>query len=264
MDLSNNNWPWLNDGTLFLTIYGSRAYNLHNPTSDVDIRGFCVPPKPYWLGFQKKFEQAEFKGDPDIVVFNIQKFFKLASDCNPSVIEILFTDSSCHLKTTKLGEDVLNLRKSFLSKKVRHTFSGYAVSQLKKIKTHFKYIHNPPTANSSVEELRSYDAWLKTRNPKRLEMELKWGYDCKHAMHLVRLMRMCKEILKTGEVLVKRPDSEELLTIRNGSWKYEDLLEWADKAEAELDSLCLSSVLPDAPDYGKLDELLVDVVERSI
>ncbi len=52
--------------------------------------------------------------------------------------------------------------------------------------------------------------------------------NCKHAMHLVRLLRMGAEALETGELLVKRPDAAELLAIRNGAWTYEELVEYAE------------------------------------
>ncbi|AEZ66297.1 hypothetical protein phiTE_131 [Pectobacterium phage phiTE] len=39
---------------------------------------------------------------------------------------------------------------------------------------------------------------MKNRNAARHELEEKFGYDTKHAMHLVRLLRMSQEILETG------------------------------------------------------------------
>lgn len=57
----------------------------------------------------------------------------------------------------------------------------------------------------------------------------------KHASHLVRLMRMGKEILLTGKVTVKRPDAEELLFIKNGGWSYERVVEYAETLQRELD-----------------------------
>jgi len=45
-------------------------------------------------------------------------------------------------------------------------------------------------------------------------LEAKFGFDTKHAMHLIRLLRMAREILETGVVHVKRPDAEELSAIR--------------------------------------------------
>lgn len=55
--------------------------------------------------------------------------------------------------------------------------------------------------------------------------------NCKHALHLVRLMRMAEEILSEGKVLVKRPDAQELLAIRNGAWSLESLLAWAEEKD---------------------------------
>ena len=55
-------------------------------------------------------------------------------------------------------------------------------------------------------EWDQYQNWKKTRNSARAELEEKYGYDTKHAYHLVRLIRMCRETLITGLVTVKRPD----------------------------------------------------------
>ena len=83
-------------------------------------------------------------------------------------------------------------------------------------------------------------------------------------MHLVRLMRMCGEILRGEGVKVKRPDAEELLAIRNGLWTYDQLLEWADAKEAEFEQLYVSSPLPKSPPVNALDDLLTGVVEESL
>jgi uncharacterized protein len=114
------------------------------------------------------------------------------------------------------------------------------------------------------EEWRSYQTWLETRNEKRSALERQWGYDTKHGMHLVRLLRMGMEILEGKGVIVKRPDAEELVAIRNGLWKYEDLLAWAEKQETYLDELYVTSPLPKGPPVAKLDDLLSRVVELSL
>lgn len=343
---------WLWPRTLFLTAHGSHAYGTNLPTSDRDYKGFCVPPKQYFLGFAKRFEQAEFKGDPDMVVYGIQKFFKLAADCNPNIIEVLFTNPEDHQIVHPLAIPILQKRDLFISKKAKFTFSGYAVAQLKKIRSHKKWIdggpQKPPERSDfglpehpliprnqlevvqaaikkqvahwdvdlthmddaaridlqeritealaeqgvlkenqwilagkklglednfidlmdrerqfggAVAEWRSYQTWLATRNPQRSELERRWGYDTKHGMHLIRLMRMCREILEGKGVLVKRPDAEELLAIRNGLWTYDQLLEWADRQDSELQELYRASKLPHAPPVMELDRLLVETVE---
>lgn len=76
-----------------------------------------------------------------------------------------------------------------------------------------------------------YWTWKRNRNAARHELEVNFGYDTKHGMHLVRLMRMAEEILTEGKVLVKRPDAKELLDIRNGSWSYEKMIAWAEEKD---------------------------------
>jgi hypothetical protein len=60
----------------------------------------------------------------------------------------------------------------------------------------------------AFRDWQQYEHWKAHRNPKRAALEMKMGFDGKHASHLVRLMRMCREILETGRVVVKRPDRE--------------------------------------------------------
>jgi predicted nucleotidyltransferase len=362
MDLSNwyrGNLTWLHGRTILLTRHGSHAYGLNTPSSDLDVKGIAVPPREYFLGYANRFEQAESRDPVDLVVYDVRKFFALASACNPNIIEVLFTDESDHLVMTPAGRMLFDARDAFLSQRIKHTFSGYAMSQLKRINTHYRWLKNPPTkaperaefglraeseippeardqtgaalalADAEVEtwhelewtaldepqrialrnrltdylarvgatkdalfvraardvgfddnlidllqrekryrsarqEWDAYQNWRKTRNAKRSELEAVHGYDTKHAMHLVRLLRMCREILETGSVVVKRPDREDLLGIRGGSWTYERLVEWAEKEDRELTELAKSSRLPRSPDQKRLDELCIRIVESML
>lgn len=109
-----------------------------------------------------------------------------------------------------------------------------------------------------------YNEWKKTRNPKRAALEEKFGYDCKHASHLVRLLRMCREILIDHKVVVKRPDREEILSVKNGLWTYDELIEWAETQERELDELYVTSTLQKEASRIELDKLCVEVVEEFL
>ena len=57
-------------------------------------------------------------------------------------------------------------------------------------------------------------------------LEAAHGYDTKHGAHLVRLLRMGREIVETGSVHVWRGDrdADELLAIRAGAWSYDRLM----------------------------------------
>lgn len=352
-DNYKGNLDWLQYNTVFLARAGSHAYGTNTPESDQDWRGICIPPKEYVFGTLHKFEQAEIK-DPDCVIMDLRKWTHLASMANPNVLELAFTcDDDAVLNMFEMC-DLTKVRDLFLTKRVRHTFSGYCASQLKRIKLHRNYFQNPPKrqperadfelpentlvpgdqlksmeaeiqkkldswsikylddqpvsvrialTNKFAEHLaeigiankadlwlpaarslgasdnlieamkkerayasakRDYDnyyKWKRDRNPARAVLEEKFGYDGKFAMHLVRLMRQCREILETGKVIVKRPDAEELLSIRNGAWEYDYLIEWVTTQDKELQQVALDSKLPNAPDVEKIDKWLVDTIQ---
>lgn len=306
--------------TILYARHGSHVYGLNTPTSDEDFKGICIKPRDYYTGFLFNFEQQEHMASKsegvDSVIYSIDKFARLAADCNPNIIEILFCDDNDILKIDEFGEELRSMRKLFLSRKAKHTFSGYAVSQVKRLKTHRGYLMNPPDHVPTREEFglseehklsssdigivsklysneaamisaglhsdivatfsremayhaakKRYDQFeehKKSRNPARYALEEKFGMDTKHAMHCVRLMKMCKEILETGEVIVKRPDREELLGIRNGSMNYDDLIAYVSTLEAHCEIAEKSSMLPKEPDRVKLNAAIVSMTERYL
>ncbi|MEO1271784.1 MAG: nucleotidyltransferase domain-containing protein [Myxococcota bacterium] len=348
------NQTWIHDRTLLLTRHGSHAYGLAHAESDVDLKGVAIPPQRTFTGFLHPFHQVETRQPYDMVIYGVRKFFALAADCNPNIIEVLWTDPEDILWMTTLGEKLVKHRSLFLSQKAKHTFSGYAIAQLKRIKSHRQWLLDPPSGPPSREafdlppepevkrdqvltaldmvrrkmdgwdidlepferstrlELQAcwaellaemnlthdarwrsaarsigfeerfmemlererlyraehkrweqYVAWKTKRNPKRAKLERQHNIDTKHAMHLVRLMRMCREILETGHVVVKRPDRDELLAIRHGAWSYEKLIAWAEAEDEALNAVKKASSLPKAPDRHALDALCQEIVEES-
>lgn len=93
----------------------------------------------------------------------------------------------------------------------------------------FKYL--PEEYKLAKEKHYNYWNWVNNRNKSRSELEVNFGYDTKHAMHLVRLLRMGEEILSGQGVIVKRPDAIELLDIRAGRWEYSELVEYAEQKD---------------------------------
>lgn len=149
---------WINDNTIFYGISGSQAYGLATPESDVDFRGICIAPKEYHLGLNQ-FNQRVTK-EPDETIFEFKKFTKLCIDNNPNILELLFLPEDCILKETSTWKRLSEVRNEFLSKKSKHTYSGYAFSQLKRVKTHRGYllggeVFKPSRADFGLPESKS-------------------------------------------------------------------------------------------------------------
>ena len=116
-------------------------------------------------------------------------------------------------------------------------------------------------ANACSEWVR-YKEWKKSRNKARAVLEEKFGFDTKHAAHLVRLMRQGKEILQTGKLLVDRTgiDADELRAIRGGAWSYDQLEQYAKDCDKEMGELYTTTTVRDRPDHDAVHELCVDLV----
>jgi predicted nucleotidyltransferase len=109
------------------------------------------------------------------------------------------------------------------------------------------------------EKHKQYWTWKNNRNEARSELEEKFGYDTKHAMHLVRLLRMGKEALEEGVLKVKRPDAEELLAIRGGAWTYEQCVEYAEEMDELIrGELYKETSLPKKPNLQNAAEVLME------
>lgn len=106
----------------------------------------------------------------------------------------------------------------------------------------------------------AYETWKRQRNPTRAELERTHGYDTKHAMHLIRLMRMGLEVLETGELNVRRPDAAELSAIRDGALSYDQLIALATSLRQAMLGSGASNTLPDDVDRERVDNLLASVL----
>jgi uncharacterized protein len=298
---------------IFETVHGSTAYNLAREGSDVDVKGIIIGPRSWYFGIESAPEQIDVTADH--VRYELRKFMRLAAEGNPTLLELLFVDERHHQTVTPFGTLLLAHRHAFLSKHIAERFGGYALSQLKRIRTHRSHLIDPPQSaptraafdlpehtviaadqlaaaelllasgdseaadvspnfyelllrerryKAALKGWQLYQQWLKGRNPKRSELEARFGYDTKHAMHLVRLQRMGLEALSTGELNVTRADRDELLAIRDGIWSFDELEAQAELADARLQTAKLTTVLPDEPNAVLLNNLCIQIIEGQL
>lgn len=324
---------------------GSIAYGTNIATSDVDFRGIFVADPinvrtPFYV-----IRESEDSSEEDTKYYELAHFMKLVLDCNPNIIETLWVDKNDVVFSTPAYDILRQAAPQLLTTQIAFSTGGYALSQLKRIKGHNKWINNPQSEDAPKQidyvslvhnftsaktfkfDLRDYAAnhrlvpysgntfgvyhipgystfnentgtlnsdyegdshslgtplfiikfnkevylsaketwtqywqWKNNRNAARGELEERFGYDTKHAMHLVRLLRMGEEALETGIIHVKRPDAAELLAIRNGSWSYEEILEYAERTDKRIrEVLITKSKLPKKPNINLAANLIMKV-----
>lgn len=244
---------------MYETLMGSIAYGVSSDQSDHDIYGFCIPPKeevfPHLNGEipgfgepKKRFEQFQQShiDDPsaqggkgieyDLTIYSIVKYMSLCMECNPNMIDSLFTPQECVLHITQVGTMVREARHLFLHKGAWPKFKGYAYAQLHKMRG-------------------------KTPIGKRIELRDEFGYDVKFAYHTVRLLGECEQILMDGTIDLRR-DREHLKAIRRGELSENDIFQWASEKEKFLEGLYHSSKLPNHPDVATIRQLLLDCLEH--
>ncbi|MBD2594714.1 nucleotidyltransferase domain-containing protein [Nostoc spongiaeforme FACHB-130] len=351
--------------SILIGLAGSHGYGLNRPDSDFDFRGIFIAPKRYYLGFDN-IEQKDtgwdepgifpfIDGNKDTVIYELRKILQLLAGANPNVLELLWLHKYPVL--TEVGQYLIKHRHLFLTKKVRHTYTGYAFAQIKKMETHRKWLLNPPqkkplpadygieneeplskdelnafleylyllirgriefleeaeqlyqllTADIdfkgvlkqyalpnealeytekltygrkdfirllqksqsyqiAVREWKAYLSWQENRNPARAEMERKSGFDLKHGMHCIRLLRSGLEILQRGELIVDRRmagDVDDLKAILKGEYSYEQVMQMAENLVAQMDAGYEKSTLSAKPDLEQINQLCIDLVEMQ-
>jgi hypothetical protein len=251
---------WLPGCIAYETIMGSMAYGVSSDSSDMDVYGFCVPPKddvfPHLRGEipgfgrqLQRFEQFQQhhvedkdalagKGrEYDLTIFSLVKFFQLAMENNPNIVDSLFTPRECVLFCNPIGERVRERRQIFLHKGAWHKFKGYAYSQVHKME-----IKTPQEGSKRAQTIEEF------------------GFDLKFGYHVVRLLDEIEQILTLGDLDLQR-DRERLKAIRRGEWSLEQVKEFFVTKEKELESAYTSSKLPHSPDEAAIKTLLLECLE---
>lgn len=295
------------DYRIFECITGSKLYGTDTPESDIDYRGVFVPPRETLLD---PFTPLEIKDsgfeEEDRSLYSLGKFFKLCAEANPNIVELLFVPEEFRVFDSDIWNLIVQNRNLFLSKKIKYTFTGYSVAQLKAIIRHREWFINPPdhkptrkeygltdsplVAEANLQNALSlpnflykeeyqnemqrereyrevkkrwdnYQQWDKNRNPKRKASEEKIGFDGKCASHLFRLMLEGKRLLLDQDLQFPLPEANWLLSIKDGFYSYEEVLDMAKNMESEFETWYEESSLPNKPDINGIKDLYFEIIE---
>jgi uncharacterized protein len=214
---------------IYRCVVGSRAYGLDTEASDVDRRGFYLPPAEMHWSLQGVPEQLENAANQECY-WELQKFLDLALRANPNVLECFYTPLVEH--ATPLARQLLAMRQGFLSRLAYQTFNGYVLSQFKKLE----------------QDLRAKGA-------------IRW----KHVMHMVRLLLSGIALLRDGVLPVDvGPHRERLLAIRAGQVPWDEVEAWRHQLHAALDDAYRATRLPERPDYAAANRFLIDARRSAV
>jgi hypothetical protein len=207
---------------IFRCIVGSRAYGLEGEESDTDYRGIYLPPANLQWSLYGVPDQID-REETQEQYWELQRFLVLALKANPNVLECLYTPLV--EKVTPLGEELLEMRSSFLSRLVFQTYNGYVASQFKKMQADF-----------------------------RNQGQVKW----KHVMHLLRLLISGISVLRHGFVPVRMDEyREQLLAVKHGEVPWEETEKWRLSLHQQFEQAVQQTSLPERPDYERANMLLV-------
>jgi uncharacterized protein len=216
------------DHTVYQCVMGSRAFGLATEASDTDRRGVYLAPTPLFWRLDKPPTHVEGPRDEEFS-WELERFCELALRANPNVLECLH--SPLVERVTPVGEELLSLRGAFLSRRAHTSFSRYAASQRGKLLADVR-VHGAP----------------------------RW----KHAMHLLRLLLSCRDLLRTGRLTVEAaPYRDRLLAVRRGELTWEEADAWMARLQEETEAALATTSLPPEPDRARVEDFLVRVRRAS-
>jgi len=216
-------------------------------TDDLDIYGAYVEPPELALGLESLphyvwstagNDRRNGPADVDVTLYSLKKWAGLACKGNPTALHFLFAKETLQNPIWRL---ILRRREIFLSRLCAKHFMGFANDQLSRIT----------------------GAKGRGKKGQRPELEEKYGYDVKAAMHTLRLLYECKEILQTGKITLPRPERELLIRVRTGRYSIQKVLDIANRLFGECADEERKSLLPDRIDRKAVSEVLAQCYQLS-
>ena len=207
-------------------VVGSQAYGLAGPGSDVDKLGVFVAPLDDLLSMQP-LKETLVRNDPDLCYHELRKFMNLAAKANPTVLELLYLNDYT-IASDDVGKKLVEHRDLFISQRIRKTYGGYALQQVKRLE-------------------RRGDGSFKSKLRKR---------KAKHQRHIARLVIQCQFALEHGYIRVHLKDHEIELVRRVEAMDDDELLEWFGDQDQKIQGI--PSDLPEDADWSAINDLLLE------
>lgn len=241
---------------ILLATAGSAVLGMSSADSDSDEMGVYIEHIKDFVGLSTedtvvyrtavdrtgKVDAPSEAADIDLTLYGLRKFIKLALGGNPNLVNILFTPESLCPVQTVVGRQLQELRGAILSKHAVKAFFGYMNSRRMRM------------ANRSGN-----------RNPARQALIAANGFDTKEALHLYRLSIQCRQLVKTGSIILpcNKEDTAMYKKVLNGHYTMRDVLSIVDNVERDINESLPDSNLPDNPNYEEVEQWMLEVYRNA-
>lgn len=209
--------------------------------SDIDLFGIYIEPPSSALGVsvETHFTQGTSDqyvknkaGDEDYKCYTLRRWAGLACKGNPTILGFLYT--VCQIDG--IWKDYIEPKvELFKASDHAKAFLGYAKGQVGRL---------------------GVGAKGQGKHGQRPELEEKFGYDTRAAMHLMRLMFEAEEYMKEHKITYPRPEKQLLLEIRTGAWTFDKLMKEYGEAETRVEEAMAKSTLPKSVNREAVSELI--------
>jgi predicted nucleotidyltransferase len=219
-------------------LHGAKVHG----TDDLDIYGVYVEPPELVLGLESfphfvwstaGNERRNGPMDVDITLYSLKKWAGLVCKGNPTALHFLFAEG---VIGSSIWKQIVGKRDFFLARVFVKQFLGFSDDQLKRM-----------TGKKG-----------RGKKGQRPEIEQKYGYDVKAAMHTLRLLYECKELLLEHKITLPRPERDFLIKVRTGKYSMEKVLAMSEELFAACEEAAKRSTLPERVDRKAISHLMAD------
>lgn len=233
------------ENLVHLFVGGSESHGAKvSQTDDTDIYGVYIEhpeealglnPREHFVWSTAGNERRNGPDDVDLTLYSLRKWAGMAAKGNATALHFLF--ATPQEVPTKAWQKVQANAKLFLSRTSAKQFMGFADAQFKRL-----------TGEKG-----------SGKKGQRPEYICAFGYDTKAAMHGLRLLYECMELMQHGRITLPRPEKHLLIDVRSGAWTFERVLGQAQRLFKEVEDAVASSPLPERVDREAISRLLAQV-----
>ena len=243
--IASAGFPLVQECVIHLFIGGSQLHGAKiEGYDDLDIYSCYIEPPERILGVMPlehfvwssgSDREKNTANDVDVTMYSLHRWGELMLKGNPAIVHFLYADGEQTLLPT-WKDQILPHRESLLSKRAAQQYIGFAESQRMRL-----------TGERGMG-----------RHGQRPDLIEKFGYDTKFAMHYIRLLYECRELLKSNFLTLPRPEPERqhLIDIRSGKFAQEEVFAHGRELAAECESLLAASTLPDEIDGAHISRVI--------